>query len=142
VATSISQRVTDVVVGDKAGSKRKRLRDGADPVTNPTFLPWWPLTESSSMSRVNGYRQQVHGRVQGVAFREYTRRRLFGSRLSGWVRNQTDGTVETVFEGPAEQVDASAPGLASGSPYARVDVSSVLKRNRWEKPVHSLFNFY
>ena len=55
----------------------------------------------------------VHGRVQGVAFREYTRRQAVRLGLSGWVRNRPDGTVETVFEGPATEVDELLAGLAN-----------------------------
>ena len=62
----------------------------------------------------------VHGRVQGVAFREYTRRQAVRLGLSGWARNRPDGTVETVFEGPAAEVDELLTWLATGSPYARV----------------------
>ena len=62
----------------------------------------------------------VHGRVQGVAFREYTRRQGVRLGLSGWVRNRPDGTVETAFEGPPAQADALLEWLATGSPYARV----------------------
>ena len=68
----------------------------------------------------------VHGRVQGVAFREYTRREAVRLGLSGWVRNASGGTVEVLFEGDAPQVDALLKWLDKGSPYAcvsRVDQS-------------------
>jgi acylphosphatase len=47
----------------------------------------------------------VHGRVQGVFFRDTTRRMAEQRRLAGWVRNNPDGTVEGVFEGEPEAVD-------------------------------------
>ena len=62
----------------------------------------------------------VHGRVQGVAFREYTRREAVRLGLSGWVRNASDGTVEVLIEGDTPQVDALLKWLNKGSPYARV----------------------
>lgn len=62
----------------------------------------------------------MHGRVQGVAFREYTRRQAAQLGLSGWVRNLADGTVEVEFEGPAAPVAALLAWLATGSPAARV----------------------
>jgi acylphosphatase len=62
----------------------------------------------------------VHGRVQGVAFREYTRREALRLGLSGWVRNLPDGTVEVLFEGSEAQTEALLAWLASGSPSARV----------------------
>ena len=62
----------------------------------------------------------VHGKVQGVAFREYTRREAVRLGLSGWVRNASDGTVEILFEGEATQVDTLLKWLNKGSPYAHV----------------------
>lgn len=62
----------------------------------------------------------VRGRVQGVAFREYTRREAERLGVSGWVRNRSDGTVEVVCEGDAASVDELVAWLATGSPYALV----------------------
>lgn len=42
----------------------------------------------------------VHGRVQGVSFRYYTQRRALELGVSGWVRNEWDGSVQVVAEGP------------------------------------------
>ena len=42
----------------------------------------------------------IHGRVQGVNFRYYTRREASSLGLVGYVRNRPDGTVEVVAEGP------------------------------------------
>ena len=47
----------------------------------------------------------VHGRVQGVFFRETTRRLAEEAGVRGWVRNTWEGTVEAVFEGPPEAVE-------------------------------------
>jgi len=63
---------------------------------------------------------RVHGRVQGVAFREYTRREALRLGLSGWVRNLPDGTVEVMFEGSGAQTEALLSWLAIGSPYSQV----------------------
>lgn len=65
-------------------------------------------------------RATVHGRVQGVAFREYTRREAARLGVSGWVQNQVDGTVLVLCEGEEAQVDALVAWLAKGSPYAVV----------------------
>lgn len=46
----------------------------------------------------------VHGLVQGVFFRETVRRHARSRNVSGWVRNNRDGTVEAVFEGEPEAV--------------------------------------
>ena len=46
----------------------------------------------------------MHGLVQGVYFRDTTRRLALRYGVAGWVRNNWDGTVEAVFEGEPEAV--------------------------------------
>lgn len=48
----------------------------------------------------------VHGRVQGVGFRYSVERAARARGVAGWVRNRPDGSVEAVFEGDADAVDA------------------------------------
>ena len=48
----------------------------------------------------------VHGRVQGVFFRDTTRRRAAERGVAGWVSNRADGAVEAVFEGEPEAVES------------------------------------
>jgi acylphosphatase len=48
----------------------------------------------------------VRGRVQGVFFRDTTRRKAESLGVAGWVRNRPDGAVEAVFEGEPEAVDS------------------------------------
>ena len=62
----------------------------------------------------------VHGRVQGVSFRYYTMMKAHQLGLTGWVRNQPDGTVETLAEGDRELLDAFLEFLNDGPPAARV----------------------
>ena len=62
----------------------------------------------------------VQGRVQGVFFRDYTRRQAQELGVDGWVRNLPDGTVEAVVEGEADVVAAMVKWLHSGSPHAEV----------------------
>ncbi|HLV58464.1 MAG TPA: acylphosphatase, partial [Natronosporangium sp.] len=47
----------------------------------------------------------VAGLVQGVAFRDTCRRAALENRVTGWVRNLPDGTVEAVFEGEPDGVE-------------------------------------
>jgi acylphosphatase len=47
----------------------------------------------------------IHGDVQGVFFRDSTRRHAQQRGVAGWVRNNRDGTVEAVFEGEPEAVE-------------------------------------
>lgn len=68
----------------------------------------------------------VHGRVQGVFFRDSCRRRAERSRVTGWVRNEPDGSVGALFEGPREAVEAMVAWCHEGPPRAgvvRVEVS-------------------
>ena len=63
----------------------------------------------------------VRGRVQGVWFRETTRRAAEQRGVSGWVRNRPDGTVEAVLEGPAGAVESLVDQCRRGPAGARVD---------------------
>jgi acylphosphatase len=47
----------------------------------------------------------VTGGVQGVFFRDTTRRKASSRDVAGWVTNRSDGAVEAVFEGEPEAVD-------------------------------------
>jgi acylphosphatase len=62
----------------------------------------------------------VHGQVQGVFFRETTRREAQKLGLSGWVRNQADGTVETEFQGEKDTVEELLKWLLQGSAMSHV----------------------
>ena len=68
-------------------------------------------------------RVRAAGRVQGVFFRDSVRREVAGRDVAGWVRNCADGTVEAVFEGAPEAVDALV-GFCRGGP-GRADVEQV-----------------
>jgi DNA ligase D-like protein (predicted 3'-phosphoesterase) len=68
----------------------------------------------------------VSGVVQGVGFRETTRRRAARLGVRGWVRNTEDGTVSVHAEGPATAVQELLAFLRSGPRGARVDGVSVV----------------
>jgi acylphosphatase len=63
----------------------------------------------------------VGGRVQGVFFRDTTKRTAESRGVSGWVRNNPDGSVEAVFEGPEEAVDAMVRFAREGPRGAMVE---------------------
>jgi len=63
----------------------------------------------------------VHGLVQGVFFRDYTRRQAQVLGVSGWVRNLRDGNVDAVIEGEPDKVAAMVEWLHTGSPHSVVD---------------------
>jgi acylphosphatase len=62
----------------------------------------------------------ISGRVQGVAFRYYTRDVANGKGVSGWVRNLPDGRVEAVFEGKEEDVNSVVTWCRKGPPASQV----------------------
>ena len=63
----------------------------------------------------------VHGRVQGVFFRDTCRREAASHRVAGWVRNLPDGSVEAVFEGEPPDVEAMTSWCRGGPSYAQVE---------------------
>ncbi len=62
----------------------------------------------------------VHGLVQGVSFRWYTRQEAERLGLVGWVRNQDDGTVLLEAQGPEEDVEELLAWVHHGPTHARV----------------------
>lgn len=63
----------------------------------------------------------VRGQVQGVGFRAFVEREALRRSIAGWVRNRSDGTVEAVFSGAAETVDAVIAACRKGPRHGRVD---------------------
>jgi acylphosphatase len=62
------------------------------------------------------------GRVQGVSFRAFVEQQAMQSGVEGWVRNRRDGvSVEAVFAGTAETVDAVINACRKGPSHARCD---------------------
>ena len=62
----------------------------------------------------------VHGRVQGVFFRDFTHTQANALGLTGYVRNLPDGTVETVAEGSTEALERLLEQIRVGPPAAQV----------------------
>lgn len=65
-------------------------------------------------------RVRIKGRVQGVGFRYWTRDRAEAHGLSGWVRNEPDGSVSALFSGPSHAVSAMLGECRKGPPSAAV----------------------
>ncbi len=62
----------------------------------------------------------VHGRVQGVFFRDSCRRAAESRGVSGWAQNNDDGTVEAWFEGERDAVESMVAWSRSGPSRAEV----------------------
>lgn len=62
----------------------------------------------------------VSGRVQGVFFRQSTKREADSLGVKGWVRNLPDGRVEAVFEGEEDVVNMLVDFVTQGPPRAKV----------------------
>ena len=62
----------------------------------------------------------VSGHVQGVFFRDQTRREAHRRGVSGWVRNCADGTVQAHLEGPADVVAELVRWCREGPRHATV----------------------
>lgn len=67
----------------------------------------------------------IEGRVQGVSYRAWTQREAVSRGLTGFVRNQPDGSVEALFCGPEDAVAAMIEACWQGPSFARVDGVSV-----------------
>ena len=63
---------------------------------------------------------RVRGRVQGVGFRYFVERAAHSLALSGWVRNDDDGSVEVYAVGSAAQLSQLAGLLWKGPRWAEV----------------------
>ena len=63
----------------------------------------------------------VRGRVQGVGFRWFVEREANVLGISGWVRNNSDGSVEVLGQGSRDQLLGLRLRLRQGPRAARVD---------------------
>ena len=63
----------------------------------------------------------VHGRVQGVFFRDSLRQRARSHNVAGWACNRFDGAVEAVFEGRPDDVERLVSFAETGPRHAEVD---------------------
>ncbi|MGA7295007.1 MAG: acylphosphatase [Terriglobales bacterium] len=78
-----------------------------------------PSTENKSL--ILARRFFVRGRVQGVGFRWFVEREAHILQISGWVRNNPDGSVEILAMGTRDQLAGLRSRLQDGPRAARVD---------------------
>ena len=67
----------------------------------------------------------VRGRVQGVGFRYITSSIASKYHVTGWVRNEYDGSVEIEVQGPEHRVEMFVNELGQGYLFARIDSMDV-----------------
>lgn len=70
------------------------------------------------MKRVHVF---ISGRVQGVFFRSYVRKKAKELGVNGFVRNLADGRVEGVFDGKEENLEKMLEFCRNGPMGAKVD---------------------
>ena len=75
------------------------------------------MTETCTVVR----RVMVEGIVQGVGYREFTRRAALRLNVSGWVRNRSDGAVEALVRGSPAGVEALVAEMRKGPRLAVVE---------------------
>ena len=80
---------------------------------------------------------RIEGRVQGVWFRDSTRKEAQRLGVTGWVRNKRDGSVEVVAEGGEEEVKKLAAWCHHGPPSA-----SVIQVDKMEEPWKGEFDSF
>ncbi len=130
--------------GSPSGSSRRSLnaRVGGEPPNRATRLTSYFIDDDSNLWMIQnilhsftGYPHYVRlcptmnvrahayvsGRVQGVFFRDFTRRSASALGLKGWVRNLYDGRVEVVAEGEKDTVKSLISILREGPPMSRVE---------------------
>jgi len=75
------------------------------------------MADSPSITR----HLRVHGRVQGVYFRESMNQKAAQMGITGWVRNRPDGTLEAMIQGEPMAVEQMLEWARHGPSAARVE---------------------
>ena len=76
-----------------------------------------------SMDMTNKIRKagRAQGRVQGVGFRFFVQTEAKKSHVTGWVKNESDGSVTMEIQGTPEQLEALENRIRKGNGFARVN---------------------
>jgi len=80
---------------------------------------------------------RIRGKVQGVCYRANAQRSARDNKLTGWVRNLPDDSVECVVEGPRDAIDQFVLWANRGPVAARVDSVEV----SWSDPTGEFTRF-
>ncbi len=79
----------------------------------------------------------MSGRVQGVGYRDVIERYATEHELTGWIKNNEDGSVEAVIQGTPDELKACIEMLNQGSPLSKVESLSV----DWRTPEETFGEF-
>ena len=82
----------------------------------------------------------IYGRVQGVFFRQSTYELAQQIRLTGYVRNKINGTVEAVFEGPEVQIKKMLDWCHKGPAHASVQGIEIVSKESIETNLYETFS--
>jgi len=80
---------------------------------------------------------KIYGKVQGVFFRDFSRRKAKELNLFGWVRNEPDGTVQIIVEGEEKDLKELFEWCKNGPNHAKVDKVDV----EWLNPTDQFNDF-
>ena len=80
----------------------------------------------------------ISGRVQGVFYRDNTRKWASSLGLTGWVRNLPDGRVEVLAEGEKDSIERLEGLLKKGPPLSRVEAV----QTEWEEYTGEFMDFW
>lgn len=79
----------------------------------------------------------VSGRVQGVFYREKTKKKSEKLGVTGWVKNLSDGRVEAIFEGDKDMVEDMVNWARKGPIWAKIEALDIV----WEDFTGQFNNF-
>lgn len=80
---------------------------------------------------------KIYGKVQGVFFRDGSRRKAKELNLFGWARNEPDGTVQVVAEGEEKDLKELIEWCQNGSDHAKVEKVDI----QWLEPTGQFNDF-
>jgi acylphosphatase len=83
---------------------------------------------------VRAVRARVTGRVQGVCYRAWARAEAESIGVTGWVKNERDGSVTALIAGPMGKVSQMVDALWEGPAAASVNYVATEELELGERP--------
>ena len=90
------------------------------------------LTSSKARAHIT-----IHGKVQGVFFRDFVNKTANALGIKGWVRNTPQGSVEIIAEGEKSKLEKLISECKKGPQYSSVEKVLI----KWGKPTNQFNNF-